>query len=157
MKVASFFSGCGGLDLGFEQAGFDVVWANEFDSSIHDTYRLNHPKTTLCTKDVREVTAADLPNVDGFYRRIDFHFPKPTNTQPITLRQALSGDIDSLANHDVYMGEYSTRYMSRNRVRSWEEPSFTIPATATNVPIHPQAPKMIRLSYDKPWFFSKWE
>jgi len=66
MKVASFFSGCGGLDLGFEQAGFDVVWANEFDSSIHDTYRLNHPKTTLCTKDVREVTAADLPNVDGF-------------------------------------------------------------------------------------------
>ena len=29
MKVASFFAGCGGLDLGFEQAGYEVVWANE--------------------------------------------------------------------------------------------------------------------------------
>lgn len=50
------------------------------------------------------------------------------------------------------MGEYSTRYMSRNRVRCWDEPSFTIPATATNVPIHPQASKMIRIAYDK-WKF----
>lgn len=41
MKVVSLFAGCGGLDLGFEQAGFDVIWANEFDSSIHETYRLN--------------------------------------------------------------------------------------------------------------------
>lgn len=38
MKVASFFAGCGGLDLGFEQAGYEVVWANEFDEAIHKTY-----------------------------------------------------------------------------------------------------------------------
>ena len=36
MKVVSFFAGCGGLDLGFEQAGFRVVWANEFEPAVRD-------------------------------------------------------------------------------------------------------------------------
>jgi modification methylase ngoPII len=34
MKVISLFSGCGGLDLGFEQAGFEILIANEFDKTI---------------------------------------------------------------------------------------------------------------------------
>ncbi|MEY3816942.1 MAG: hypothetical protein RI966_919, partial [Actinomycetota bacterium] len=34
MKIATFFAGAGGLDRGFEDAGFDVVWANEYDKSI---------------------------------------------------------------------------------------------------------------------------
>jgi DNA (cytosine-5)-methyltransferase 1 len=34
MKIVSFFAGAGGLDLGFEQAGFNVVWANEYDKEI---------------------------------------------------------------------------------------------------------------------------
>ena len=34
MKVASFFAGCGGLDLGFEQAGYEVIWANEYTKPI---------------------------------------------------------------------------------------------------------------------------
>ena len=41
MNVISFFAGCGGLDLGFEQAGFQVVWANEFGSvsnSVSEEY-----------------------------------------------------------------------------------------------------------------------
>ena len=32
MNIVSLFAGCGGLDLGFERAGFHVVWANEYDS-----------------------------------------------------------------------------------------------------------------------------
>ena len=43
MRVVSFFAGCGGLDLGFEQAGFDVVWANEFEPHFRATYLRNHP------------------------------------------------------------------------------------------------------------------
>lgn len=43
--VASFFAGCGGLDLGFEQAGFRVIWANEFESHCRTTYIRNHPNT----------------------------------------------------------------------------------------------------------------
>ena len=41
MRVASMFSGIGGIDLAFQQAGFDVVWANEFDKDAAKTYRHN--------------------------------------------------------------------------------------------------------------------
>ena len=37
MKIISLFSGCGGLDLGFEKAGFDICIANEFDRTIWET------------------------------------------------------------------------------------------------------------------------
>lgn len=45
MKVVSLFAG--GLDLGFENAGFDVVWANEYDKEIWSTYKKNHKNTVL--------------------------------------------------------------------------------------------------------------
>ncbi|NOH82553.1 DNA cytosine methyltransferase [Vibrio sp. 03-59-1] len=41
MKVVSLFSGAGGLDLGFKNAGFDIVWANDFDKDAVETYRHN--------------------------------------------------------------------------------------------------------------------
>ncbi|WP_187901731.1 DNA cytosine methyltransferase [Helicobacter pylori] len=41
MKVASLFSGIGGLDLGFIQNGFEIVWANDFDKYAVETYRSN--------------------------------------------------------------------------------------------------------------------
>lgn len=41
MKAISLFSGCGGLDLGFIQAGFDVVWANDFFKDAVETYKFN--------------------------------------------------------------------------------------------------------------------
>ncbi|EQE00086.1 DNA methyltransferase [Helicobacter pylori PZ5056] len=41
MEVASLFSGIGGLDLGFIQNGFEIVWANDFDKHAVETYRAN--------------------------------------------------------------------------------------------------------------------
>ena len=47
MKVISLFSGCGGLDLGFEKAGFEIPIANEYDKDIWKTYEINHTNTKL--------------------------------------------------------------------------------------------------------------
>lgn len=270
MKVVSLFAGCGGLDLGFEQAGFDVIWANEFDPNIHETYRLNHPHTTLNTSDIRTLKGADVPDCDGIiggppcqswseggkqkglddprgrlfldYIRIvsekrpqffvienvqgileeqhkksldmflkqlsdcgykvtykllnaadyripqdrfrvffvgirndiqkEYHFPEATTISPITLKQAI-GDITEVprpfykntvgsenfqrANHDVYIGPYDSKYMARNRVRSWNELSFTIQALAKNTPQHPQAPKMQYVSSSERTFAKGYE
>ena len=259
MKVVSLFAGCGGLDLGFEKAGFDVVWANEFDSSIHATYRLNHPKTKLCTLDIRDIKASDIPDCDGIiggppcqswslggkclgieddrgklvydYIRIvkdkkpkffimenvpgmvtpkhfnafnefldlfrnagyvvkyelmnaadfqipqerqrviivgtrknlnvEYLFPTKLDSNPVTLLKAI-GDLktsptpynrekvnvenNTILNHDYYTGPYDNKFMARNRVRGWDELSFTIQAQAKNEPLHPQAPKMTYVS-----------
>ena len=47
-----------------------------------------------------------------------------------------------IPNHEYMTGDFSTIYMSRNRVRDWDEQSFTIQAGGRHAPIHPQAPKM---------------
>ena len=47
MNIISLFSGCGGLDLGFERAGFNIPVANEFDKTIWATFKANHPNTHL--------------------------------------------------------------------------------------------------------------
>ncbi|MDE6072812.1 MAG: DNA cytosine methyltransferase [Muribaculaceae bacterium] len=256
MKIASFFAGCGGLDLGFRKAGFDIIWANEFDPSVHRTYQHNHPLTKLCKEDIRNLIPSDIPDCDGFiggppcqswslggkqlgladprgklfityleiiklkkpkffvienvegiiserhnqvfisfisflgecgykvyYDMLNatefripqdrkrvfivgfrddldvcYTFPEPICTKPVSLREAI-GDIcstpnyytsgpvvfyqnASFKNHDVYNGSYDLKFMSRNRVRSWDEPSYTIQAQAKNCPLHPQAPKM---------------
>lgn len=65
MNIISLFAGCGGLDLGFEKAGFNVIWANECDSSIFETYRKNHPNTILNTTDARLLRDQDIPSCDG--------------------------------------------------------------------------------------------
>lgn len=59
-NVVSTFSGGGGSCLGYEMAGYHVVWANEFIPEAQNTYRQNHKKTYLNTKDIRKVTAEDV-------------------------------------------------------------------------------------------------
>ena len=256
MRIVSLFSGCGGLDYGFEKAGYDVIWANEIDKTITSTYQLNHPRTHLETRDVRTLLNSDIPNCDGIiggppcqswseggkglglddergklfleYIRIVenkrpkfflienvkgildkkhsaaflmflqklmdanydvtyalvncanyripqdryrvfimgilneysklYLFPNPVDSNKVSLKDAI-GDISSieptkyvnemvientdLMNHDVFVGAFDAKYMSRNRVRGWHETSFTIQAQAKNEPLHPQAPKMI--------------
>lgn len=55
MKVIDLFSGCGGLSLGFMQNGYDVSKAVEFDPSIAETYRLNHPEVDVIVDDIRNI------------------------------------------------------------------------------------------------------
>lgn len=267
MRVVSFFAGCGGLDLGFEQAGFDVVWANEFEPHCSATYLRNHPDTEFVLGDICDIDPASIPDCDGFiggppcqswsvagkmkglddergqlflkyidlikakqpkffvienvkglldsvfkyvfimfldrldkagydvkwelldavnYRipqnrervfivgfrkdlHIDYTFPAPTCTEPITLERAI-GDIKeqptfykgneklepnaTRANHDVLASGFSAYYYRGNRRRGWNQPSFTIHATADNAPLHPSSPKMLYFGHEK-WEFQK--
>jgi DNA (cytosine-5)-methyltransferase 1 len=90
-------------------------------------------------------------------------FPDPQNYKP-TLRDSIwdlrdtavgmkngdtHGESLSIPNHEFLLGGFSSIYMSRNRVRSWDEPSFTIQAGARHAPLHPQAPKMKLIDKNK--------
>ena len=262
MKLVSFFSGAGGLDKGFEQAGFSTLWANEYDKQIWETYQHNFPNTELDKRSITKINPKEIPDCDGiiggppcqswseagslrgindsrgklffnfirivetkqplfflaenvsgmlanrhapavknikrFFKQagydlfsellnaadynvpqdrkrvffigfredlnIDFRFPKPVNDK-VFLRDAIwdlkdnalpaleknhsnKGDCHA-TNHEYMTGGFSTIYMSRNRVRSWDEPSFTIQAGGRHAPCHPQAPKMIEVDKDK--------
>jgi DNA (cytosine-5)-methyltransferase 1 len=57
-----------------------------------------------------------------------------------------------IANHEYMVGGFSSMFMSRNRVRTWDQPSFTIQAGGRHAPIHPQAPKMQKIDKDA-WVF----
>lgn len=85
-----------------------------------------------------------------------FVFPKPNNYKPV-LKDAIwdlrlakaakdhnktNGNNLPITNHEYMIGGFSTMFMSRNRVREWNEPSFTIQAGGRHAPLHPQAPKM---------------
>lgn len=64
LTVASFFAGVGGIDLGFEEQGFKTIYANEFDTKARETFSLNFPHVQLDGRDIREVSASEVPTVD---------------------------------------------------------------------------------------------
>ena len=63
MKVLSLFSGIGGLDAGFEKAGFDIVWANDFDKYAVETYEANYDHE-IVLGDINEIALDTLPVFD---------------------------------------------------------------------------------------------
>jgi DNA (cytosine-5)-methyltransferase 1 len=262
MDIVSLFSGAGGLDKGFEAAGFNTIWANEYDKQIWETYEKNFPNVFLDSRSVTNIASSEIPDCDGIiggppcqswseagamrgihdqrgrlffeYIRIlrdkkpkfflaenvsgmlakrhaaalmsikklivdsgyklsfallnasdygvpqdrkrvffigirddlgfSFNFP-PAQNDRLTLKDCILDIKDSalpardqqrtnsgycyLPNHEYMTGGFSTIYMSRNRVRGWDEPSFTIQAGGRYAPLHPQAPKMRKIGRDK--------
>ena len=59
-KVISLFSGAGGLDIGFENAGFKVVVCVEVDPSCCDTLRTNKPDLAIINKSITNVTGEEI-------------------------------------------------------------------------------------------------
>lgn len=98
---------------------------------------------------------------------IKFQFPAPTTASSEskrTLKDAI-GDLQGkevpalsknkanvnlkILNHEYFTGAYSTIFMSRNRVRTWDEPAFTVQASGRQCQLHPQAPKMEKVGLNK--------
>ena len=68
MKISSFFTGAGGLDLGFKNAGAQILYANEFDKKIWSTFELNFTKlsnTFLDKRSITDVAVSEVPDCDG--------------------------------------------------------------------------------------------
>lgn len=64
MKIVSLFSGIGGLDQGFIDAGYDVVWANDFDKYAAHTYNKNNPEGIMHLGDINEIPLESIPEHD---------------------------------------------------------------------------------------------
>lgn len=253
-NIISLFSGAGGLDLGFKRAGFNIVYANEYDKTIWQTYEHNFKEMKLDKRDIRNIKSQEIPDcigiiggppcqswseagalrgiedsrgklffdyiriiqdkkplfflaenvpgilhernraafnkilngfkdlgyhvqykllnaknynvpqdrkrifIVGFLNDLNFQFPEPSK-KDLTLKCAIY-DLKNTArsynqknldifNHEYYTAGFSTIFMSRNRVRNWNEPSFTIQAGGRHAPLHPQAPKMELVAQNK--------
>jgi DNA (cytosine-5)-methyltransferase 1 len=64
LKVGSMFAGIGGICLGFKQAGFDIVWANDIDEEAMNTYRHNFGDSYAVEGDIRKINPHSIPDID---------------------------------------------------------------------------------------------
>lgn len=99
----------------------------------------------------------------GVRNDIDFEykFPEPTHgygviglKEVVTLREAIGDLVENPG--EYFTGSYSTIFMSRNRKKSWNQPSFTIQASGRQAPIHPSGAPMVHVGKDK-YIFSDGE
>lgn len=261
MNILSLFCGCGGLDLGFTQAGFSISYAVDSDPAVWDTYIINHKSSNLIKGDIRTVTlpshssvtgiiggppcqswsiagslrgindergklffdyvrilqefkpkfflaenvsgmlskrhSADTLNIlnmfyaagynvslhlvnakdygiaqdrkrvfyIGFRNDLSITFAFPAQIAPLVMRDviwdlqydAVPAGHPCANNNEYYVGSYSPIFMSRNRVRSWDEQAFTVQASGRQCQLHPQAPKMVQLARDKFTFAQGYE
>lgn len=91
----------------------------------------------------------------------EYKFPEPTHGygvpglhEVVTLREAI-GDLEDDPG-EYFTGSYSTIFMSRNRKKGWNDPSFTIQASGRQAPIHPAGMPMRHVGKDK-YIFSDGE
>jgi len=63
-NTIDLFAGVGGIRLGFENAGFKTVFANDFETQCKDTYDLNFKDSKLIVEDIRKIGIDDLPKFD---------------------------------------------------------------------------------------------
>lgn len=136
----------------FKQAGYnlfiDILNANDYDVA-EDRERVFFVGFR-----------SDL-NITGF------QFPRPLPNKPTLkdciwdlqenaiaalLKNKSNGNKCAVANHEYFIGDFSPIFMSRNRVRSWDEPAFTVQASGRQCQLHPQAPKMVKVEKDKQRF-----
>lgn len=260
LSLISLFAGAGGMDIGFEKAGFNTVWANEYDKTIAPSYQKYFPNTKFDGRSILDVPDQDLPEnvigviggppcqswseagsrrgindprgklffeylrvikrikpkffvaenvhglihsrnmesfkeiiklfededyivnwkllkasdygvpqdrkrifIVGYHRALkkSFVFPEPLKTKN-NLRKAIGdlaklkiGTTKQIKNHELMDSGYSSIFMSRNRVRGWDDQSYTILATDRHIPFHPKAPKMVKKEGQDSWEFVK--
>jgi DNA (cytosine-5)-methyltransferase 1 len=95
---------------------------------------------------------------------VNFRFPEGStkdDTKKITLKDIIwdlqftavpsaannKHNPEAINNNEYFTGAYSPIFMSRNRVKSWDEQAFTVQASGRQCQLHPQAPKMVK--FDK--------
>lgn len=71
------------------------------------------------------------------------------NAIPALDKNKTSGNMCIVPNHEYFVGSYSTIFMSRNRVRGWDNQAFTVQASGRQCQLHPQAPRMIKMEKNK--------
>ena len=62
-RVVSLFAGIGGFDIGFQNAGFDIIWAIDKDKHAVNTYNENIGNHAICD-DIRKILHTDIPKHD---------------------------------------------------------------------------------------------